>query len=320
MQRPLAVVSPARQGRERQRRSRVLPLIVLLAAGIPGCAREAARESVTAGVAYDQAAAAEAVPPAPQAPPPARSDAAPADQAAVPAPMPRKLVKTVDLELRVRDTRGSTERLGEVAQRLGGYLSAMNGERRNDLLYYSLTLRIPVERLEEAVAAAKQEAESVERESMRTEDVTERYVDLEARLKTLRATEEELRQLLAESRERGQDVEAIMAVYRQLTEIRTQIEGIQGQLQALAGLAALSTVNVRLMPTEAAKPIVAEGWRPGDTLRGAVRTLVRALQGLADVAIGLLVVGLPLLLVVVLPFWLVWRLLRRWWRRTPPPA
>jgi hypothetical protein len=198
----------------------------------------------------------------------------------------------------------------------------MSGERRNELLYYSLTLRVPVERLDDAIAAAKQEAERVEREGLRTEDVTERYVDLEARLKTLRATEDELRQLLAESRERNQDVEDVMAVYRQLTDIRTQIEQLQGQLQALAGLAALSTVNVQLVPTEAARPIVAEGWRPGDTLRGAVRTLVAALQGLADFGIALLVVGVPLALLVALPIWLAVRLLRRLLRRrgaAPPP-
>jgi hypothetical protein len=292
-------------------------LLALLLGGGFACAREAARES--AAIADYEASSAPAAPAPPaEAGAAARAEAPAADLA--PAPVPRKLIKTVELDLRVRDTRASAERLRQLAESFDGYLSAMSGERRNDLLYYSLTLRVPVERLEEAVAAAKQEAESVERESLRSEDVTERYVDLEARLRTLRATEVELLELLAESRERGEDVEAIMAVYRQLTEIRTQIEGIQGQLQSLAALAALSTLNVRLVPTEAAKPIVAEGWRPGDTLRGAARTLVRALQGLVDVAIGLLVVGLPLLLVVLLPPWLVWRLLRRWWRRRRPPA
>jgi hypothetical protein len=228
------------------------------------------------------------------------------------AQLQRKLVKTVDLELRVRDTEATATALRRLAESQGGYLAAMSASRRDDLLYYTLTLRVPVERLEVTVEQAKQSAERVEGEAIRTEDVTDRYVDLEARLRTLRATEDELRQLLAESRERARKVEEIMAVYQQLTEIRSNIEQIQGQLQALGALAALSTVNVELVPTEAARPIVREGWQPGTTARGAVRTLVKALQGLADVAIVLLIVGLPLLLAIVLPVWLVVRLLRRW--------
>ena len=258
--------------------------------------------------------------PAPAAPAPARQEggAAPgaaAPGAAAPAALQRKLVKTVDLELRVRDTEATAAALRALAEQQGGYLSAMTASRQNDLVYYSLTLRVPVERLEATVATAKEGAERVERESIQTEDVTERYVDLEARLRTLRATEDELRQLLAESRERARKVEEIMAVYQQLTEIRSQIEQIQGQMQALGSLAALSTVNVQLVPTEAAKPIVREGWQPGDTARGATRTLVSALQGLVNVAIVLLIVGVPLLLAIALPVWLVFRFLRGTARR-----
>jgi hypothetical protein len=231
------------------------------------------------------------------------------------APARRKLVKTVDLELRVRDTEATAAGLRDLAERQGGYLAAMNASRRNDLLHYTLTLRVPVERLEQTVALVKEGAERVEREAIRTEDVTDRFVDLEARLRTLRATEDELRQLLAESRERARKVDEIMAVYQQLTTIRSQIEQIQGQLQSLGALAALSTVNVELVPTEAARPLVAEGWQPADTVRGALRTLVSALQGLADFAIVLLIVGAPLLAAIALPVWLVVVLLRRWARR-----
>jgi hypothetical protein len=181
---------------------------------------------------------------------------------------------------------------------------------------------VPVDRLDEAVAAIEREADRVDRHSVSTEDVTERWVDLSARLKTLRATEEELQKLLAESRQRGQKLEDVIAVYDKLTEIRSTIESMQGQLVALESLAALSTVNVQLSPTEGAKPIVDEGWQPGETVRRAVRGLVGALQGLADFAIVLLIVGVPLLLVIALPLGLVLRVLRRWLsrRRTPPPS
>jgi hypothetical protein len=227
----------------------------------------------------------------------------------------RKLVKTVDLELRVSDTTAVADRLKAIATATGGYVSAMSADRRNELLYYTLTLRVPVDRLEETLAKVKSFAERVERESIRTEDVTERWVDIEARLVALRATEKELLQLLTEARQRNQKVEDIMAVYGKLTEIRTAIEQLQGEQQALQGLTSLSTINVQLTPTEAATPIVAEGWSPGGTARQSFRTLVGALQSLADIAIVVLIVALPIALLVLLPIWL----LRRLWRRARAP-
>ena len=286
-----------------------LAAALALVACVLGCAKDASVSGV-AESAYDSAPS--AAPPARGAPQAAEGEAT-APQPA--APIARKLVKTVDLVLRVPDTRRSAERLQQLAVGLGGYLAAMSAERRGELLHYSLTLRVPVERLDEAVAAIEREADRIDRHSVRTEDVTERWVDLSARLKTLRATEEELQKLLAESRHRGQDVEDIMAVYGKLTEIRSSIESMQGQLLALEGLATLSTVNVQLDPTEGARPLVDEGWQPSETVRRAFRGLVRALQGLADLAIVLLVVGVPLLLLLVLPLWLALRLARRWLRR-----
>jgi hypothetical protein len=203
---------------------------------------------------------------------------------------------------------------------MGGYVSAMSADRRNELLYYTLTLRVPVDRLDDVLLQVKALAERVEREAIRTEDVTERWIDLGARLTTLRATEKELLALLAEARQRGQKVEDIMAVYGKLTEIRTAIEQLQGEQQALQGLTTLSTVNVALVPTEAARPLVDVGWSPSGTARQSFRTLVEALQWLGDVAIVLLVVAVPLGLVIVLPLWLLARLWRRSRRRSRAAA
>jgi hypothetical protein len=229
----------------------------------------------------------------------------------------RKLVKTVDLEMRVADTAATAEKLRALAGSMGGFVSALSAERRNDLLYYTLTLRVPVERLEEALRRVKALGERIEREAIRTEDVTQQWVDLEARLTTLRATENELRQLLAEARQRRQNVEDIMAVYTRLLEIRTSIEQLQAQHEALRGLTSLSTLNVQLVSTEAARPIVDVGWSPSSRLRQSFRTLISALQGLADIAIVLLVVVLPIALLIALPIWVLARLWRRARRRRP---
>jgi len=240
--------------------------------------------------------------------------AAPApDPAPAPAPAPadRKLVRTVSLVFTVDAPEAAADRAQELAGEAGGYVASVEAVRRGGLLHYRLTLRVPGERLDAVLAALEELAAEVEREQVSTEDVTDRYVDLEARLRALRATEEELTALLRESRSRGHSAEDIMAIFRELTGIRTQIEQLQGQLQLLANRVAYSTVHLELRPTAAARPLVDEGWSPGSTAHTSVRALLAALQWLADAAIVLVVAVLPVLLIVAVPVWLLIRLVAK---------
>lgn len=277
--------------------------------GVAGTApaAEVAEESVGA-LGYARGAdAGEAAPPAAETPAPAAG--------------PRKLVRTVQLVLTVGDSAAAAQRVEALVEAAGGYVSASEATRRPDeLVYVTMTLRVPVERLEGVVDAVRGLADRVERQNLSTEDVTDRWVDLEARLRALRATEVELTALLGESRQRGHSAADIMAIYRELTGIRSQIEQLQGQLQQLADRVTYSTVHLELRPAEAGRPLVDEGWQPGSTLRNSVRGLVSALQWLADAAIVLVVAVLPVLLLVGLGVWVLLRLLGRWRARRPAPA
>jgi len=252
-----------------------------------------------------------AAPQAESAPATAAEQAAPGTPAAPPPPpaaQSRKLIRTVELELAVKDTVAAARRVQEIVASNGGFVEAMNAQRVESLMHYEMTLRLPAERLDEALAAIKGLAVEIDREQLATEDATSRYVDLQSRLRTLTATESELRELLAESRERGRKVEDVMAVYRELTEIRGQIEQIQGQLQSIDRLSALSTLHLRLRPDVAAAPIVrGDEWRPLEIIRESARALVKILQFLVNALIIAVIVVLPILL----PVWLLARFLQR---------
>jgi hypothetical protein len=278
-------------------------LAILGLAALLGCAREEAAPT-REGLANEAA----------KSPPPQAVPApAPGTTAAPPvAAQGRKLIRTVELELAVKDTGEASRRVQEIVTAHGGFVEAMNAQRVESLMHYEMTLRFPAERLDEALAAIKGLAVRIDREQLATEDATSRYVDLQSRLRTLETTEAELRELLAESRERGRKVEDVMAVYRELTEIRGQIEQIQGQLQSIDRLSALSTLHLRLRPDAVAAPIVrTDEWRPWETVRGSTRTLVKILQFLVNALIISVIVILPILL----PLWLLLRFLRRRKRR-----
>ena len=206
----------------------------------------------------------------------------------------RSVIRRARLEFSVADTDGAVGEISALAERLGGYVGDLTAQRRDELLFYDLTLRVPTPRYGEAVNELKEMATRVESESRSTEDVTDQIIDLEARLETLRGVEVELRALLAESRRQGRDVAAIMEIYRQLTEIRTQIELLDARLANLERETAFSAIQVSLAPDAAARPILDEDWRPGDTFREAFTRLAAVLQGLADVAIFAAVFLLPL--------------------------
>jgi Domain of unknown function (DUF4349) len=233
-----------------------------------------------------------------------------APQEAAPA-ITRRLVKRVALDLRVRDTATASSDVQKLAAELGGHIGSMNAERHDSGVVYQMTLRVPEGRLDEAVTRIKTLGE-VDRENVSAEDVTDQFVDLSARLKTLEATEAELRALLSESRQRQQRAEDIMAIYKQLTEIRSSIEQIRGQLNVIENLAAMATITLNLVPI--ASPVVAvTSWQPSETVRRSFGMLISVLTGLVDLVITLGIVVIPPVLILALVCWLgikAWRALR----------
>jgi hypothetical protein len=239
--------------------------------------------------------------------------------------IPRKLLRTVDLELEVKDSREVAKRVEEMVNRMGGYVSASNAQRQGDLFLYTLTLRVPADRLDQALGTLRSLAVRIDREHQQVEDVTEQYIDLDAHRRTLAATEAELSALLAESRQKGRKADEIVEIYEKLTEIRTQIEQIQTQINSYDKLAALSTINVELVPAESSKPVADTSWRPADTVRASIRKLIDFLRWLVDFLIFSLIVLLPALLafaVILIAVRWLWRRLGRPFRRKspmPPP-
>jgi hypothetical protein len=178
----------------------------------------------------------------------------------------------------------------------------------------TVTIRVPAERLTEALERIKAGAVSVEQENITGKDVTREYTDLNSQLTNLEAAEAQLRKIM-ESSTKTDDV---LAVYRELTRVRGEIEVAKGQIQYYKEAAAFSSISVTLVANEQDKPIEIGGWRPLDTAKSAFETLVGALQALVNLLIWLVIVVLPIIAIFGLPTWLVYRITRR--RRAQPAA
>lgn len=216
-----------------------------------------------------------------------------ADSSARPA-TPPMLLRTGTMRVRVRELAAARRAAVQATERRGGYVGNTSEQNASYGSTATLTLRIPAARyaaLSDTLAALG----TVEERSTEVEDVTRAYADLDARTKTRLATEQRFRELLA----RAQNVEEVMAVERQLTEIRGEIEGAQAQLRAMRDQATLSTLTVTLSTSEAqAGPTFLS--RLGDAFRDGGAMLVAIVLG---------VVQLWGLWVLVALAWFVWR---RW--------
>jgi hypothetical protein len=223
----------------------------------------------------------------------------------------RMVIWNASISLTVEDTTEAVAQVQVVARDLGGYTTGSESWLSDDQLHARLTIRVPAERFEEAMAHLRDLALEVNRESASSEDVTAQYVDLESRLRHLEAKEVQLLDFL----DRAEDTEAVLAVYEHLAETQADIEQVKGKMAYLQNLSAMATISVELFPEEAEIQVVEEGWKPARTLRRAARALVGTLEGLGNALIWFAVYVLPILLVLAVPVIFVVWLVRRWRRR-----
>jgi hypothetical protein len=226
----------------------------------------------------------------------------------------RMIIWTGDISLIVKDAEESLEKAQAIAKDLGGYVVNSSSWFEEEQLRARLTIRVPAEEFDAAMAGLKDLAIRVENTNVSTQDVTEEYTDLDSRLRNLEATETELLELLTEVRERTGKAEDILAVHREVSTIRGQIEQAKGRMQYLETMTAMATIDIGLTPDALARPIVVAGWQPSGTAADALRTLVRTFQFVVDAAIWVIIYLLPTLVLIASPF-LILRLIWRRWRK-----
>jgi hypothetical protein len=241
------------------------------------------------------------------APAAADSEEAPTDGSGLPtaeqaAAQDRMIVRNADISLRVEAVQTAIGQLRALAESAGGYVISESTWDDGTNMNAVMTLRVPAERFDSVLDSVSGLSLKVISSSITGQDVTEEYVDIESRLKALRATEEQLLLLLDDVRERMKSAEDILAVYRELQNVQLQIEELEGRRQYLERMVAMSTINLTLYPKEAEVPVVAQGWQPLRTAREALHSLSGAIQGLVNAIIWLALFVLPIVLLIALPF------------------
>jgi hypothetical protein len=235
----------------------------------------------------------------------------------------RMVIRTANISLVVENAAASLTRVVAVVEARHGYVAQTKQWLESGQVLASATLRIPADQLAPALDEIRKEAIRVSNEGITGQDVSEEYADLDAQLTNLHAAEAELRQLLTTVRERTQKASEVLDVYKELSRIRGDIDRLQGRVNYLKQMTAMSTINVELTPDQLSQPLLESSWRPVAIAKAAGRTLVSTLKWLGTVLIWLIVFGVPLMVVLAvlgLCGKKLWEPIGRWRGRQAQPS
>ncbi|NIM94162.1 MAG: DUF4349 domain-containing protein [Anaerolineales bacterium] len=221
------------------------------------------------------------------------------------------VIRNADMAVVVFDPAETAETIGSMAEEMGGFVVSSNVFQTSydggETTRASVIIRVPAERLNEAIDLIREEAVEVQRLSIEGQDVTQEYIDLQSRMRNLEAEEAQLLEIL----DSAEETEDILIISDHLWRVREEIEVLEGRIRYLEDSARLSMISVDIIPDEIAQPLQIGGWQPVGTARDAVETLYATLEFLGDAFIWLVICVLPILLILGVPAYFVIRAIIR---------
>lgn len=227
----------------------------------------------------------------------------------------RKIIRNATVSVEVESPANTMPRVASIAAARGGFVvtsesrqqSGGNGDGGNAYEVITIDLRVPEAQFDAALNEIRGLGSRVTAQKIAGQDVTEEYIDLEARLRTQKALETQLLEIMKGAHE----VEDALAVQRELANVRTEVERLEGRRRFLESQSSLSTISVTLQPPT---PLI--------STTGFFRSIGIAFGDGIDVAavvtlgiIRIVLALLPVALFIVLPIVLLMRYALRRARR-----
>jgi hypothetical protein len=301
----------------------IISTVVLFALAF-GCAKKAKEAPPAVGESYEEAAP-EAAPTSPgegvelergagerpmakEAPSEAGGVAAvlenpPPDAAAITSEL--KLIKTAEMTCEISNVDEGFEKVYAIAAAEKAVVVGTNRSVAEEgYVFGSVTLKVNPSKFDETVRAMRDVGRPMS-ETTTTEDVTQDYVDLQARLENAEATRARYLEILAS---RAGTVPDILEVEREIERVTENIERLKGQLRYLDARIGLSTITIRLEEPHGAVPT---GYSFGKAIKEAFRIAVRICIFLVQAVIVLLPFVIILIILILIIRLVVWYFQRR---------
>lgn len=196
----------------------------------------------------------------------------------------RLIVKNGEMLLETDTAGEAVSAVSNLAAATGGYIINQRVWEQGEFTYATLTIGVPVTEFERAMNQIRQLGD-IKQDIATGEDVTDEFVDLEARLETLEITRGRLQEFLANANK----MDNIIKLNKELTQVEEQINTIRGRMNYLANRSAFSTITVQInpiIPEATPTPIPdPEPWTLVNTATRATRQLQSTTRSVADVVV-----------------------------------
>lgn len=224
-------------------------------------------------------------------------------------PTERKIIRNADLQLESTSPEESQQKIASIAESKGGFVVESQQRSSNSNVKIrdtvTMTVRVPAAKFNESLDEIRKVGSRVIVETIKGQDVTEEFVDIEARLKAKKALEEQFLEIMKQ----GKTVQDALNVQRELANVRSEIEQIEGRKRFLENQTNLSTIKILLQTPNSYSPSSSGFfYQLGQAISSGFEIALSFILGLVTVLIAIL----PFLILVVFPIFL---LLRYFWRR-----
>ena len=223
----------------------------------------------------------------------------------------RKIIRNAEITMEVSSTTDTQHRVASIAETNGGFVVTSESKQRENVdpaqrtLDIKLVVRVPSNHFGVAFDEIKKLASNTPSEQVSGQDVTEEFIDLEARIKTQKSLEIQFLEIMRQAYK----VADALEVQRQIADVRTEIEKLEGRKRFLQNRSSLSTITVNI---QAPKPVIAvTGTGFGQQVREAVSDSVSMASDMVLFFVRFAILMVPLLVFIVLPAGLVARYLMR---------
>ncbi len=220
----------------------------------------------------------------------------------------RLVIKNASLSIVVEAPGDTMDSISQLASDLGGFVVSSNFYKLQldgglEVPQASITIRVPSDKLDQALEAIKTGAGQILNENISGQDVTQEYTDLESRLRNLEKAEGQLTAIM----EQAWETEDVLSVYNRLVDVQEQIELIKGQMKYFEQSAALSAISVDIQANEAVQPLKIGNWQPVGVAKRAIQALINTLEVIANLLIWIGLYILPVILILFFPVRWIWR-------------
>jgi hypothetical protein len=226
----------------------------------------------------------------------------------------RKIIRNADLTIEVASPTETQSKVVSIAEAHGGFVvnseakQRDNGDATHRTLDIKLVVRIPENQFGAVLDKVRGLASNRNEEKVTGQDVTEEFIDLDARIKTQRALEAQFLQIMKQAGK----IEDALEVQRQIAEVRTEIEKLEGRKRFLENRSSLSTITVNIL---APKPITVNTSGFGRSVRDSISESVDVGTEIVLFFVRFVIVMIPITLLLLLPGGLLLRYFIRRARR-----